>query len=296
MRLSVIVPCYNAEPTIDLQLQALANQSWTESWEIIIADNGSTDRTVELAESYREKLPNLRIVDASGKSGAAYAKNCGVNASTGEALLFCDADDEVSPEWVSRMGCALLEHNFVASGLEYEKLNTPWTLRSRRKSQKNGLQSYNRPPYLPHAAGCSLGVKRSIYDAVGGFDESFSPLDDTDFCWKVQLSGTKLHFVPDAVVHYRFRDNLKGIYNQARSYAKADVFLYKKYQQFGMPQLSWKAGLIDWLRLLKRSPNFLNEETRVRWIRELGWSIGHLEGSISYRITSASTELKQKVQ
>ncbi len=50
MKLSVIIPCFNAESTIAVQLEALANQHWSEPWEVIISDGGSSDRTTEIAQ------------------------------------------------------------------------------------------------------------------------------------------------------------------------------------------------------------------------------------------------------
>ena len=249
MKLSVIVPCFNAADTIPNQLEALANQQWSEPWEVIVADNGSTDDSVTIVEQYQEKLPNLLIVDASDKSGRAHACNIGVLAAASDAIAFCDADDEVAPEWVAAMGEALSQYDFVACRLDDEKLNEPWTLKYRRSGQRDGLQKDEYLCYLPHAAGASLGVKRSAYDAVGGFDESILILEDTDFCWKIQLKGVELQFVPEAVVHYRFRHTLDGIYRQARGYGEGHVLLYKKYKSLGSPKLFWKESIKTWLFL-----------------------------------------------
>ena len=67
MELSVIIPCLNAEATIATQLEALANQHWSKPWEVVVSDNGSTDNSLEIVKSYKDRLPNLRIVDASAR-------------------------------------------------------------------------------------------------------------------------------------------------------------------------------------------------------------------------------------
>ena len=64
MKASVIIPCYNAETTIRAQLEALGSQDWSEPWEIILVDNGSTDQSLQIARQYEEKLPNFKIVQA----------------------------------------------------------------------------------------------------------------------------------------------------------------------------------------------------------------------------------------
>ena len=201
MKLSVIIPCLNSAKTIGTQLSALANQHWPEPWEVIVADNGSSDGMQEIVEQYKDRLTVLRIVDASDRRGAAHARNVGTRHATGDALLFCDADDEVAPGWLSAMGSALKKHDFIASRLEAEKLSEPWALAAGRCPQQTGLQEYKYPPYLPHAGASGLDVKRRVYETVGGFDESWGQLEDTNLCWEVQLAGTELHFVPDALVH-----------------------------------------------------------------------------------------------
>ena len=290
VKLSVIIPCFNAADTITIQLEALAIQHWSESWEIIVSDNGSTDESVAIVEQYRKRLPNLRLVDSSKRKGAAHARNVGASAAIGEALAFCDADDQVAPGWVAAMGEALSKYDFVAGRLEPNKLNEPWVLKSRHCPQQEGLQKYNYPPYLPHAASCSIGVKCSIHRAVGGFDETMLRLQDTDYCWRIQLAGTELNFVPDAVVHYRLRNTIKSIYHQARLWGDYNVLIYKKYRLMGMPKLSWKTSVMTsvkvWLRLLRKLPKivFGNKESRASWAWKLGWHVGRLQGCIKYRV------------
>src|ERR671919_3057602 len=63
MKLSVVIPCLNAAETIGVQLDALRRQKWSERWEVIIADNGSTDATVSVIEANANGLPNLQIID-----------------------------------------------------------------------------------------------------------------------------------------------------------------------------------------------------------------------------------------
>jgi glycosyltransferase involved in cell wall biosynthesis len=284
MKLSVIIPCFNASDTIAVQLEALARQHWSERWEIIISDNGSTDETVAIVKQYQPKLPNLRIVDSSDRRGAAHARNVGAIAATGDALAFCDADDEIAPGWVAAMGEALSKYDFVAGKCEYEKLNEPWTLKCRPPSQRDGLQEYKHPPYLPHAASCSLGVKRSVHEAVGGFDETMLRLQDTDYCWRIQLAGIKLQFVPEAVVHYRFRNVIADLYHQALLQGEYNVLLYKKYRPLGMPKLSLKAGVKAWVGLLKNFSDVFSKEDRAKWVRAFAWNMGRLKGSIKHRV------------
>src|SRR4030067_522850 len=126
MRLSVIIPTLNGADTIGAQLEALGHQELQDGWEVIIADNGSADRTPEGVAAYASRLPGLRVIKASGASGAAHARNTGAKHAVGDALLFCDDDDEVGEGWLAAMGRALLQHRFVACRADGHKLNAWW--------------------------------------------------------------------------------------------------------------------------------------------------------------------------
>lgn len=284
IRLSVVIPCLNAADTIAYQLEALAHQHWSERWEIIVSDNGSIDRSLSIVEQYRKKLPNLCLVDSSDKKGAAHARNVGVQAAAGQVVAFCDADDVVACDWVPAIGNALAGCEFVASRFDIERLNTPRLQKSHRHPQEHGLIPYDYPPFLPHAGGCGLGIKRSTHDSVGGFDESMLVLEDTDYCWRIQLAGTPLHFVPDAIVHIRYRETSGSMYRQARTFAEYNVLLYKKYRPLGMPELQWQAGLQAWLHLLRRLPRLRYPGSRAHWLWDFGWRVGRLRGCIKHRV------------
>ena len=284
MKLSVVIPCYNAAHTIATQLEALVSQRWSEPWEVIVADNRSTDDSMAIVEQYRERLPNLRIAGASARQGQPYALNVGAQAAVGDALAFCDADDMVGAGWVAAMGKALSKYDFVACRFDVEKLNAPWVQNIHQNPQADRVQKYTHPPYLPHAGGGSLGVKRSLHEAIGGLDESLPFLHDTDYCWRLQLAGTQLYFVPDAVVHVRYRKTLGGIYRQACGYAQYNVLLYKRYRPLGMPRFSRRTDVKAWVHLLRRLPRIRDKTSLAQWVWNFGWQMGRLQGSIKHRV------------
>ena len=113
MKISVVIPCFNAAETIACQLEALAKQVWVGNWEVVISDNGARDETLEIVEEFKEKLPNLQVVDASNRKGAGYARNLGVSKARGDTILFCDADDEVAPGWLEAMARALSQSTIL---------------------------------------------------------------------------------------------------------------------------------------------------------------------------------------
>ena len=282
--LSVVIPYYFDAETLAEQLEALSKQSWDGSWEVIIADNGSGEALHTILANYKDKLPSLRYTEAKRTPGAAHARNRGVEAAHGGKILFTDADDVVASGWLAAMAAALEQHPFVACRMDFEKLNPPVTLLGRNPHQQTSLQNYTYPNFLPHAAGTSLGIRRSVHDAVGGFDEKMIKLQDTDYCWRIQLEGTPLVFVPDATVYYRLRGGMGLLIKQAFRYGKYNVILYDRYRDRGMPHLTWRRGLRRWFYVFKTLPHVLEEERRSFWFWNAAFSWGRLVSSVSNRV------------
>ena len=277
MKLSVVIPAFNAERDLPGQLAALSAQEWDGEWEVVVADNGSTDRTVEVARTFARDLPALRVVDASEMSGQAFALNCGIAASTGEAILVLDADDEVAPGYVAAMAVALEDAAFVAARLDCDALNLPWVRESRPSAQTAGVG--DAFGFLPAAVGCSLGLRRSLIDEHGDFDMAMPVCQDIDLSWRYGLAGVNVHFVADAVVRYRYRTDLGGIFRQARGYGVSGPLLYGRYRAAGMPRRSLHGQARFWLGPIRR---LLRARTRGDFaavVFLVGYRVGLLQGS-----------------
>jgi len=282
MTISVVIPCRNSADQLPLQLEALTHEKWRGRWEVVVADNGSTDGTGRVAEQFKDRLPRLFVVDASARRGAACARNVGARSASGEAFVFLDADDEIAAGYLAAMADALAHYDFVAAYRDSESLNTGWVRLSRQTHPYEGFRSYY--DFLPHAGGYRIGVRRSIFESAGGFDECLLGGEDVDFCWRVQLAGTPLHLVPEATVRYRFRQSLPRIYEQARLSGRGDALLYRRYRACGMPARSIGDGLRDWRRLIWRLPRIRGKGNWARWVRRLGQCVGRLEGSLRHRV------------
>jgi len=138
--------------------------------------------------------------------------------------------------------------------------------------------------FLPHALGCTLGVRRRVVDAVGIYDGSFSGAQDVDFCWRAQLAGFPLRFVPEAVLHWRHRDTLRGVFRQGRAYALDQAALYRKYRGAGMGRQSFSEALSAWLHTVTALRHVGRTVPIAYVVRRLGFQLGRLEGSVRQRV------------
>jgi len=283
MKVSIVIPCYNSGNTIHELLDSLLKQECKYSWEVIVADNGSTDNSLDVVKRHIHKFDSLKIVSASRKRGAAYARNIGVENSSGEFILFCDSDDVVGDDWLKEMTNAFVQHDFIACRWEIEKLNSASVVKTRGEGQTEGLMDFAIVKYLPHASGGTLGIKKSIHDRIGGFDESFLYLQDTDYCWRVQLNGTKLSFVAGAIMHMRYRENLWQTYLQSVHWATDDIKLYKNYLDRGMPLYPTKQSAVTFYRFMKKLPDLFLDKRRQSFIWKAGMIFGSIRGSLKYR-------------
>ena len=105
-RVSVIVPAYNAERHIAETLRSVERQRYGD-WEVVVADDGSSDRTAAIVESF---APRVRLVRGAGNAGPAPARNLAIEHSSGELLAFLDADDLWLPEYLEHQVRLYDEH------------------------------------------------------------------------------------------------------------------------------------------------------------------------------------------
>lgn len=291
MDASVVIACRNGAALIGETLEAVLAQEWDRPWEVILADNGSTDDTVRVFETFAARHPEIpmRVVDASGRPGKAFAMNVGVAAAAAPAIIVCDSDDVPAPGWLRAMGEALRAHDLVAARSEVRRLNHG-PLGSYREIPGDGVYQLPFAPYCESIAGALMGFTRRLHAAVGGFSDDLR-IEDDAFCIRAHLAGFAITRVPEAVVHYRLRQDLPSVYRQARHYGEQDVALSRQYRHTGPNQVGSWSGLLReawrvagrcWhLRLRHRSPD-LTEQARLEF--ELGALAGQVAGIVRYRV------------
>lgn len=280
LELSVVIPCFNGVPHIRAQLDALANAIVTRPWEVIVADNGSTDGSAEICAAFAGRLP-LQWVDASDRKGQSHARNVGARRARGHNLIFLDQDDVISTGYLAKMTSALDAHPFVAGTMDYDLLNPRWAVQARGFAMEPGL----RPGLAPWAYGCVLGMDKGLFEQLGGFDEDLPCSEDMDLCWRAQRdAGAELHLVEDALLHYRLKTSTRGLFAQGMLYGRGGAALYKKWRQHGMPRRSPTEAARSWMVILWRMGTVRDRAGRAQAWYLLGQRLGCLTGSIRERV------------
>jgi glycosyltransferase involved in cell wall biosynthesis len=280
--LSIVIPVRNGAGTLAAQLDALAAaEPPGVPFEVVVADNGSTDGTAAIARAYQTRLP-IRVIDAGRERGTNVARNEGVGASRGSWVLLCDADDEVDVGWL-RVMCSSLAagHELVGGVIDYERLNTP-EVRAWRGAQRAGVLLHLG--FLPFSHTANIGFSRGLFDAIGGFDERFQNAnDDVEFCWRAQLAGFVLHDEPSAIVHYRLRPDLGALWRQFRNYGTSEVLLFREFRAKGLSRRPVRLTVRDTWWLVSRLPFAIRYTRRGAWVRRAAVFWGRCSGSLRYR-------------
>jgi glycosyltransferase involved in cell wall biosynthesis len=282
--ISVILPVLNNADTIGEQLAALSRQTYEGPWEAIVADNGSTDATAGIVARWADRVPGLRVVDCSDRRQVAHARNVGSRAAAGDFFLYCDGDDVVADDWLAAMARAAETCVAVGGPLEEHVLNSELLRSWSAPRTPDGIPLiFGQVPYGP---GANCGVRRDVFEALGGFDETFEGAgEEIDFFWRVQLAGHTVCWVPDAVVHYRLRPGYRALRRQWFKYGAAQPELYVRYRQHGIAPSSVRAVLQTLAFELAYAPTtVLSRRRRGAWLMRVSYLAGQIDGSVRQRV------------
>ena len=227
MRTSIIIATYNQADKLEKCLKGLEKTSPpSASLEIIVVDNNSQDNTESVVNSFK----GVKYLKEE-RQGSSYARNKGISESTGEVLIFLDADSLPSERWLTNLiapfedasiggvGGAiypLKERNIIS-----RYLATSLFMRYPRYGKKKDIKGY---------PSCNLAVRKDCIE--GGFDvESFPPLygEDKDLCYRILKKGKRIVFQPSAIVYHAHAENLKEFFALLTKSSKGRVAFGKKY-------------------------------------------------------------------
>jgi glycosyltransferase involved in cell wall biosynthesis len=282
MQLSVVIPARNEEARLGAQLDALLSQDWDGDWDIIIVDNGSTDGTAELVHRYAEQWPRVRYLLADGVADQSFAANAGVAATDADAVAFCDGDDIVVAGWLAAIADGLESHDVVTGPNELDLLNPPWLATSRGASGDNSVGSF--AGIFPLVRGNNYGVRREVWKITGPLKESFFPVADQEFSLRCWLNGIEIVGLPDAIVHYRYRDTASVLWRQGFAYGSHRPWIARLLKDAGKPTPPKFAGWKSWVMLIVKAPTAVTRHGRATWIWIAANRLGQVVGSIRHRI------------
>lgn len=217
---SVIIPHQAGREILLRCLETLTADTSHPDVEVILVDNGSSDGSVAAAA---ERFPGIRVLRLAENQGYAGGCNRGIEASRGEYLLFLNDDTEVEPGCLGTLVAAAerdpavgacqpkirsqanrgrFEYSGAAGGL-MDVYGYPFSRGRLMGHVEEDRGQYDDPADVFWASGVCMLMRRSLCEQVGAFDEVFfAYMEEIDLCWRIQLCGFRVIYVPGAVVYH----------------------------------------------------------------------------------------------
>jgi cellulose synthase/poly-beta-1,6-N-acetylglucosamine synthase-like glycosyltransferase len=205
MGVSVVIPARNAGATIAACLRSLLEQRDAPArYEVIVADDGSTDDTRRVAEAYDVTLIS------QPQEGPAAARNRGVATATGDIVLFTDADCVPAETWVREMIHPFEDPGIVGVKGVYRTRQRGIIPRFVQCEYEERYELMARHQRIDFIDTYSAGYRREVFLSQGGFDVSYpnASVEDQEFSFRLAEQGLKMVFNPRAVVYHQHPETL----------------------------------------------------------------------------------------
>lgn len=243
--ISVVVCAYNAQSTMEGCLASFQHVEYP-NFEVIVVDDGSTDKTGEISDKYAAKFPFIHVIHQPNL-GLSAARNVGMYASQGEIVAYTDSDCYVDPHWLTYMAQAFQNETFAAVG--GPNLPPP----EDNRTAACVAVSPGAPTHVlltdeiaEHIPGCNMAYRKEHLMAIGGFDATYRAAgDDVDVCWRLMDQGNVIGFHAGMMVWHHRRNTIRAYFKQQKGYGCAEALLMPKHQhRFNMLGNSRWAGRI----------------------------------------------------
>lgn len=197
-KVSVVIPTFNRADFITRALDSVAAQTCPVS-EMIVIDDGSTDGTQDIISRY---YPHVRLITQSNR-GVSCARNAGIRNAAGDWIAFLDSDDAWRPNKMERQIDTLTRH----PEFKIVHSNEIWIRSGKRLNQKQKHRKYGGYIFTHCLPVCSISpsaslIHRSVFDAVGSFDESLPACEDYDLWLRICSRYPVLYVDEELIVKY----------------------------------------------------------------------------------------------
>lgn len=228
-KVTVVVPVRNGESTIGRCLQAIHLQNWNgDELEVIVVDNGSTDRTLQ---KIADEFPSVRLLQES-KPGVSHARNLAIREARGDWIAFTDADCVPTPTWIQalvRRAAESQEVSFVGGSIRALLPTTSIGLFSEKLfDQRQSIERENPPSFI----SANLFVRKADLVRVGMFNPKYPRGQDTELAWRSHFQfGARFAYADDAVVEHANVSTWIGLIRKAWQHGIGSSRLIDEYQR-----------------------------------------------------------------
>ena len=227
MKISVIIPTYNAESTIYECIESVLSNDY-EDFEVIAIDDGSTDGTVRVFERIMDK--RFKSFTNDTNKGAAYTRNRGICESEGDVILLMDADSYVGKDWIRKH--AELQKSVAAGIIGGAIAGVYNTAFGRCDGFCNWWMSipYSRDRYVEryHLPTNNMSIKKSVFSKIGYFAEEMRTGEDTEFCFRARNNDVKIYMKSDLLIYHYEKNSLREYLKHQGKWGSQAIDMRKK--------------------------------------------------------------------
>ena len=242
-KVTVVIPNYNGEKYLEECFNALIKQTY-KKFDIVLVDNGSEDRSMEITESFKDRL-DLKVIKLNCNYGFAKAVNIGIKESASEYVILLNNDTHAGRHFIDRLVKAMDEDDNVFSAqalmLQYQDRSLVDSAGdyycvmgvgfSAGKDKKASLYKEKKEIFSA-CAGAAI-YRKKIFDEVGYFPENFfAYLEDIDTGYRARLYGYKNIIVPDAKVLHVGSGSSGSRHNEFKVELSARNNIFLMYRNF----------------------------------------------------------------
>jgi glycosyltransferase involved in cell wall biosynthesis len=205
MSVSIIIPTFNGASRIGNCLDALLRQTVDRDAEILVVNDGSSDRTADVVARYSD----VRLINQVN-AGPAAARNRGANEANGTIILFTDDDCVPAPDWFSSMSFPFDDPGVVGVKGVYRTAQNSVVARFVQVEYEDRYRGMARLPSIDFIDTYSAGFRRDRFLEMKGYDTSFpvACAEDIELSYRMSARGWKMRFVPAAIVYHTHPDTL----------------------------------------------------------------------------------------
>ncbi|WP_117149611.1 glycosyltransferase family 2 protein [Paraliobacillus zengyii] len=233
--ISIITPTYNAEKYIDETIMSVVKQSYT-NWEMIIVDDGSKDKTIDLIKSYQKADNRINLTILQHNQGAGIARNTALKKANGKYIAFLDSDDKWLPEKLKKQLNFMQENNIAFSFTEYDRI----------QNSDSGQKIIKRV-HIPTNANYKQLLKKNVVGCLTVMiDTSLTgeiTMNDIrarqDYALWLELTrkGFKAYGIQEVLAEYRVRGN--SISSNKLKMARQNWMVYRKVEKLNIWKSIW---------------------------------------------------------
>ncbi len=223
-RISVVVCSYNGERTLRDTLAGLTQLAYP-NYDVIVVNDGSTDRTPQIAGEYP-----CRLISTENR-GLSNARNTGWQAADGAIIAYIDDDAYPDPHWLHYLAYTFMTTDYVGVGGPNLAPPGDGPIADCIANAPGGpVQVLISDREAEHIPGCNMAFRREALAAIDGFDPRYRAAgDDVDVCWRLQVQGGKIGFHAGAMDWHHRRNSVKMYWRQQQGYGKAEALLEEKW-------------------------------------------------------------------